>query len=288
MRGYQIPDSGRTGKGVPVVNFLNLDKEEKIITFLACDEYPENEYLFFVSRNGVVKRTGLREFASIHANGKIAVGLKPGDDLLDVKKTNGEAFISLASSEGKLCDFKEEEVRAMGRTAAGVKGIDMPEGENVVGVTSSMEGNLILVLTSKGFGKMSYAVDTDIEQEDGTIRHYDGYRLTHRGAKGVTTVKVTPKNGKLVAVRAVNGDEDLMVITNKGIIIRTPLSEVKVAGRNTQGVKIINLEQGQKVASISIVPHEEPGEGGEEEFVEDEEAEGAPADDAVVTPDDVI
>ena len=288
MRGYQIPDSGRTGKGVPVVNFLNLDKEEKIITFLACDEYPENEYLFFVSRNGVVKRTGLREFASIHANGKIAVGLKPGDDLLDVKKTNGEAFISLASSEGKLCDFKEEEVRAMGRTAAGVKGIDMPEGENVVGVTSSMEGNLILVLTSKGFGKMSYAVDTDIEQEDGTVRHYDGYRLTHRGAKGVTTVKVTPKNGKLVAVRAVNGDEDLMVITNKGIIIRTPLSEVKVAGRNTQGVKIINLEQGQKVASISIVPHEEPGEGGEEEFVEDEEAEGAPADDAVVTPDDVI
>jgi DNA gyrase subunit A len=151
-----------------------------------------------------------------------------------------------------------------------------------------MEGNLILVLTSKGFGKMSYAVDTDIEQEDGTVRHYDGYRLTHRGAKGVTTVKVTPKNGKLVAVRAVNGDEDLMVITNKGIIIRTPLSEVKVAGRNTQGVKIINLEQGQKVASISIVPHEEPGEGGEEEFVEDEEAEGAPADDAVVTPDDVI
>ena len=288
MRGYQIPDSGRTGKGVPVVNFLNLDKDEKIITFLACDEYPENEYLFFVSRNGVVKRTALTEFASIHANGKIAVGLKPGDDLLDVKKTNGEAFISLASSEGKLCDFKEEEVRAMGRTAAGVKGIDMPEGENVVGVTSSMEGSLILVLTSKGFGKMSYAVDTDIEQEDGTIRHYDGYRLTHRGAKGVTTVKVTPKNGKLVAVRAVNGDEDLMVITNKGIIIRTPLSEVKVAGRNTQGVKIINLEQGQKVASISIVPHEEPGEGGEEEFVEDEEAEGAPADDAVVTPDDVI
>ena len=288
MRGYQIPDSGRTGKGVPVVNFLNLDKDEKIITFLACDEYPENEYLFFVSRNGVVKRTALTEFASIHANGKIAVGLKPGDDLLDVKKTNGEAFISLASSEGKLCDFKEEEVRAMGRTAAGVKGIDMPEGENVVGVTSSMEGNLILVLTSKGFGKMSYAVDTDIEQEDGTIRHYDGYRLTHRGAKGVTTVKVTPKNGKLVAVRAVTGDEDLMVITNKGIIIRTPLSEVKVAGRNTQGVKIINLEQGQKVASISIVPHEEPGEGGEEEFVEDEEAEGAPADDAVVTPDDVI
>ena len=288
MRGYQIPDSGRTGKGVPVVNFLNLDKDEKIITFLACDEYPENEYLFFVSRNGVVKRTALTEFASIHANGKIAVGLKPGDDLLDVKKTNGEAFISLASSEGKLCDFKEEEVRAMGRTAAGVKGIDMPEGENVVGVTSSMEGNLILVLTSKGFGKMSYAVDTDIEQEDGTTRHYDGYRLTHRGAKGVTTVKVTPKNGKLVAVRAVTGDEDLMVITNKGIIIRTPLSEVKVAGRNTQGVKIINLEQGQKVASISIVPHEEPGEGGEEEFVEDEEAEGAPADDAVVTPDDVI
>ncbi len=287
MRGYQIPDSGRTGKGLPVVNFLNLDKDEKVVSILACDDYPEGDYLFFVSKKGIVKRTHLTEFASIHTNGKIAAGLKEDDELLDVKRTNGEAFISLASSEGKVCDFKEEEVRAMGRTAAGVKGIELEEGAEVVGVTTSMEGELILVLTSKGFGKMSYAIDKDILQEDGTTRHYDGYRLTHRGTKGVMTLKVTPKNGKLVALRAVNGDEDLMVITSAGIVIRTPLSEVKIAGRNTQGVKIINLEERQKVASISIVPHEDPSEEGEE-FVEEEEAQEEAPVEAPVNPDDVI
>ena len=286
MRGYQIPDSGRLGKGVPVVNFLNLDKDEFIVTFLACDDYPETDYLFFVSKQGIVKRTSITEYASIHANGKIAVGLKEGDELLDVKRTNGSAIFSLASSEGKLCSFDEEEVRVMGRNAAGVKGIDLPEGETVVGATSSMEGHLLLVLTSKGFGKMSYAEDTDIEQEDGTTRHYDGYRKTHRGSKGVTTVKVTPKGGKLVAVRAVTGEEDLMVVTNAGIIIRTPLSEVKIAGRNTQGVKIINLEERQKVASISIVPHEEPSEENPDDKVEEEVEEASVEE--VVNPNDVM
>jgi DNA gyrase subunit A len=287
MRGYQIPDSGRLGKGMPVVNFLNLDKDETIVTFLACDDYPESDYLFFVSKSGIVKRTSITEYASIHANGKIAVGLKEGDELLDVKRTNGKAVFSLASSEGKLCSFDEEEVRVMGRGAAGVKGIELAEGESVVGATSSMEGHLLLVLTSKGFGKMSYAMDTDITAEDGSVRHYDGYRKTHRGSKGVTTVKVTPKNGKLVVVRAVNGDEDLMVVTNAGIIIRTPLSEVKIAGRNTQGVKIINLEERQKVASISIVPHEEPSEVNPEDVVEEEEVEETPVEE-VVNPNDVM
>ena len=289
MRGYQIPDSGRTGKGLPVVNFLNLDKDERVVAILACDDYPETDYLFFVSKKGIVKRTALTEFASIHTNGKIAAGLKDDDELLDVKRTNGQAFISLASSEGKVCDFKEEEVRAMGRTAAGVRGIDLEEGTEVVGVTTSMEGELILVLTAKGFGKMSYAMDKDIVQEDGSVRHYDGYRLTHRGTKGVTTLKVTPKNGKLVALRAVNGDEDLLVITSAGIVLRTPLTEVKIAGRNTQGVKIINLEDRQKVASISIVPHLDPSE--EEEVLEEEaseQEEAASNEEAPVTPDDVI
>ena len=290
MRGYQIPDSGRTGRGMPVVNFLNLDKDEKIVALLACDDYPAGDYLLFVSKHGIVKKTPLTEFENINCNGKIAVGLKEGDALFDVKRTNGNAYISLASSEGKLCDFKEEEVRPMGRTAAGVRGIDMPDDAEIVGVTSSMEGSLILVLTTKGFGKMSYATDTDLP--DG--RHYDGYRLTHRGAKGVTTINMTPKNGKLVAVRAVNGDEDLMVITNAGIVIRTPLSEVKIAGRNTQGVKIINVEEHQKVAAISIVPHEEPSEedgadvdeegvsGGEESPIDE-----TLVDDNPVNPNDV-
>jgi DNA gyrase subunit A len=148
--------------------------------------------------------------------------------------------------------------------------MNLKDGSEIIGVTTSDEGHMILVLTSLGYGKMSYSKDTDLP--DG--RHYDGYRLTKRGAKGVTTVKVTPKNGKLVAVRAVEGDEDLLVITQQGIVIRTPLAEVKIAGRNTQGVKIINLEDKQRVASLSIVPHVEPGE---DDGTDDEEAEGEDA-----------
>jgi DNA gyrase subunit A len=290
MRGYQIPDSGRIGKGMPVVNFLNLDQNEKIVAILPCDEYPETDYLFFVSEHGVVKRTALTEFASIHTNGKIAVSLRDGDSLFDVKHTSGNCYISLAADNGKLCSFLEKDVRAMGRSAAGVTGMNLKDGSSIIGVTTSDEGHMILVLTSLGYGKMSYAKDTDLP--DG--RHYDGYRLTKRGAKGVTTVKVTPKNGKLVAVRAVEGDEDLLVITQQGIVIRTPLSEVKIAGRNTQGVKVIALEDKQRVASISIVPHEEPGEddGTDDETLSDEEtpSETAPIDTTLtdekpVTPD---
>ena len=147
----------------------------------------------------------------------------------------------------------------MGRGAAGVKGIELAEGESVVGATSSMEGHLLLVLTSKGFGKMSYAVDTDITAEDGSVRHYDGYRKTHRGSKGVTTVKVTPKNGKLVVVRAVNGDEDALVMTDEGTIIRISLESVAQYGRNTQGVRLINVGEA-KVATVTIVAHEQPEE----------------------------
>lgn len=285
MRGYQIPDSGRLGKGMPVINFLNLDKDEDIVSIIATDDYPEGDYLFFVSKQGIVKRTPIKEYENIRTNGKIALGIKEGDGLFEVTRTNGSCYISLASSEGKLCNFLEQEVRPMGRTAAGVKGIDMPEGAEVVGVTNSFDGgNIILVLTTLGYGKMSYAADTDTE--DG--RHYDGYRVTHRGAKGVTTIKVTPKNGKLVAVRAVKGDEDLLVITNQGIVIRTPLSEVKIASRNTQGVRIINLRDRQKVASISVVPHDDSAVSGEQP-VEDEVEEETPevVTEAPVNPDDI-
>ena len=284
LRGYQIPDSGRTGKGIPAQNLLNLDKEEKVISIVPCDDYPEDNYLFFVSRQGIVKRTSLREFASIHSNGKIAVGLREGDGLLDVKRTDGKSIVSLASSNGKLCSFYEEEVRAMGRTAAGVCGMKLEDGCEVIGCTGSFEGDKILVLTSLGYGKMSYTVDTDVTLEDGTTRHYDGYRLTHRGSKGVVTLNMTAKNGQLIAVNGVNGDEDLMVMTKQGVVIRTPLAEVKIAGRNTQGVKIINLEAKASVAAIAIIPHVEGDELAEEEA---EEAEPTLADEAPVTPDNL-
>ncbi len=283
LRGYQIPDSGRTGKGTPAQNILNLDKDEKVVSIVPCDDYPEGNYLIFVSQNGLIKRTALSEYASIHQNGKIAVGLREGDDLFDVKRTAGSSIVSLASSNGKLVSFDENEVRPMGRTATGNKGMDLSDGGEIVGVTTSEEGDKILVLTTLGFGKISYAKDTDIVDDGGATRHYDGYRLTHRGAKGVTTLNMTAKNGQLIAVRAVNGDEDLLVITSTGIVIRTPLSEVKIAGRNTQGVKIIALDDRAKVASISILPHEDPAPEGDEDLLEEESPSFS--DEEPVTPD---
>ena len=255
LRGYQIPDAGRTGKGIPAQNFLDLEKEEKVVSIVACDDYPEDNYLLFVSKYGVVKRTSLKEYASIHSNGKIALGLREGDDLFDVKRTDGHSIISLAASNGKLCSFKEEEVRPMGRTAAGVKGMDLSDGSVIVGATGSFEGKLLLVLTTRGYGKMSYAEETDVVLEDGTTRHYDSYRLSHRGAKGVATIKLAPKTGKLIAVRGVSLEDDLLVVTNTGTVIRTPLTEIKIAGRATQGVKIINVADDARVASIAILPH---------------------------------
>lgn len=266
MRGYQVPEGTRESRGIPAVNLLKLESDEKVVAIVSCDEYPEDNYLFFVTVNGTVKRTSLKEFENINSNGKRALVLKEGDSLLDVKKTDGHTIISLASNNGKVCSFNEEDVRVMGRGAAGVKGMDLSDGSHLVDVTSSLEGDKILVLTTLGFGKISYAKDTDIKDEDGTVRHYDGYRLSHRGAKGVLTLKMGPKNGELTAMRAVNGDEDLMVITTHGTAIRTAISGIKVAGRNTQGVKIIRLDGRQKVAAIAIIPHSD-----EEEEVEDTE-----------------
>ncbi|MBQ7243206.1 MAG: DNA gyrase subunit A [Bacilli bacterium] len=285
LRGYQIPDSGRIGKGVPAQNFLNLDKDEKVVAIVPCDDYPEDNYLFFTSVHGIVKRTSLKEFASINRNGKIAVGLKEGDDLFDVKRTSGDSYISLGSSGGKLCSFKEDEVRAMGRTAAGVTGMDLKDGSIIVGVTGSFEGDKLLVLSTRGYGKISYSTDTEITLEDGTTRHYDGYRVTKRGAKGVTTMNLTPKNGKLCCVRAVTGDEDLLVVTQSGMVIRTPISEIKIAGRNTQGVKIINLDDKTRVASIAIIPHSDEPE--EEYEPEEQPIDETLVDDAPFTPDTV-
>lgn len=182
----------------------------------------------------------------------------------------------------------------MGRDAAGVKGMNLDDGSKIVGITDSLEGDRILVLSKQGQGKISYAKDTDVTQEDGTVRHYDGYRLTSRGAKGVISLKVTDKGGELYAMKAVRGDEDLMVVTNKGIVIRMPIEQIKIAGRNTQGVKILSLEKGQYVASIAILPHADESEEGEAPVSEDEEINPAlvadeenTAKEKVVTPDDL-
>ncbi len=253
LRGYMIPEGSRISKGIPMQQLLNLEKGEKIMSIIPIEDYSEGNFLFFATKDGIVKRTSVAEFESVRKNGKIAITLREGDALLDVKYTTGDVTVCLASSKGKLVKFNETQARPLGRTASGVKGIELDEGAVVVGMTTSLEGNYILVITSHGFGKMSEIGE---------------YRETKRGAKGVTTLNATVKAGKLVAMRAVNGDEDLMMVTNGGTVIRIPLEQVKVAHRVTQGVKVIRLEDDkQRVSSITVVPHEEASEG--EEAVEE-------------------
>ena len=294
IRGYQIPEYQRTGKGIPVINLINIEKGENVKSIIAVNKYYDYRYLMFFTKDGIVKRTPISEYESIRQNGKIAITLREGDNLLAVKEiqeksiANGvinpernyytmsigedgvakfdkveepkqedissyyvDTIVGIASSEGKMVNFPVAEVRPMGRTASGVIGIDLDEGVEAVGATAEYEGELVLVVTDKGYGKMT---------------PYSEYRITKRGAKGVSTLKSTDKVGKIVTVRSVSDNDDLMVITNYGIVIRTHLSEVRQSSRNTQGVKILNLEGRQKVSSIAVVPYEE-----EAEFEEGEE-----------------
>lgn len=264
IRGYQVPEYQRTGKGVPVINLINIEKGENVKSIIAVDEYKDTRFLMFFTTEGIVKRTPIKEYESIRQNGKIAITLREGDNLLNVKQVSENVegvvdekgnpiplLVGIAASNGKMVNFPVEEVRPMGRSASGVKGIELGAGAQVVGCTAGYEGDHILVVTDKGYGKMTKVIDDDGEPT---------YRITKRGTKGVSTLKATEKVGNLVAVRAVNLEDDLMVITNAGIVIRTPLNQVRVASRNTQGVKIMNLEGRQKVSSIAIVPHEEPAE----------------------------
>ena len=236
-RGYEVPEYQRQSKGLPIVNLLDLDKDEKVLTIISIDEYLDDHYLVFVTADGLIKRTDVKLFESIRETGKIAIFLNEGDELVDVKHTDGHAFIGIASSLGKMVKFHETDARSMGRTAMGVKAMSL-DGGKVVGVTTSEEGKYILVLTNNGYGKMSLA---------------DDYRLTKRGAKGVLTLKAKDHNGAIVGMRAVSRTEDLMMITTGGTIIRIPLDQVKIASRHTQGVRLMKPDQGTKVASFAIV-----------------------------------
>ena len=256
IRGHQIPEYSRTSKGIPAINLLKMDQDEKVRSIISINNKDDNltdeHSLVFVTKNGIAKRVFLSEFARINSNGKIAIGLKDDDELIDVKLTDGNAEIFIASSNGKVVRFNEEDIRCMGRTAAGVRGINVGDGE-VVGVATSLEGQYILVISEYGYGKKS-------KMED--------YRLTKRGGQGVLTIKTSEKNGNLAKIVAVNGDEDVLVVTNLGIIIRTSLKEVNVAGRNTLGVRIIKLYNGQKVSSLCVTEPSDDEEVNENNTVE--------------------
>ena len=241
IRGYKIPEGSRVSKGIPVSNFLNLDEKEKVASIVSVEDY-NDKFLLFATKKGICKKTDLKEYRLIRQDGKIAVNLKDDDELLDVKVTDGSADICIASSNNRMVKFKEDDIRDMGRNATGVRGIKLDEGNDAISLATSLEGSEVLVITKFGYGKIS---------------PLDDYRLTNRGSKGVITLKESEKRGPLAALKIVKGDEDLLVITKNGILIRISLNQVSRTGRNTSGVRIINLNEGDYVSSVTLVPHQE-------------------------------
>lgn len=241
LKGYNIPNASRTSKGLPVVNLLSLEKEESVTALVPMKKDSPAQYLFFVTQKGLVKRVKVEDFDYIPRKGKLAIQLREDDELINVKLTSGEDEILIAGSNGKVIRFEEDEVRPMGRTASGVRGFNT-DGGTVVGVAVSHEGKYLLSVSENGYGKRS---------------EIDEYRKTNRGNKGVKTINVTTKTGSLVTVRAVNGDEDAMIVTDKGIIIRIALDHVGVYGRNTQGVKLINVADDETVTKVAVVAKNE-------------------------------
>ena len=241
LRGHRIPEGTRVSKGIPVGNILDLDENEKVLTILPVETYSEDKFLLFATKRGIVKRTELKQFELIRQNGKYAITLKEGDELIGVKETDGSCLVALAASNGKMAVFKENEIRSMGRTASGVKGISLSSKDRVLSLGVSCEGTYILVLTSKGYGKLS---------------SFDEYRQTHRGSKGVKTLQTTAKNGNLVSMRVVVGDEDLLVFTKAGIMIRTHLNQLRITHRSAVGVRVINIADNQSVSTVAVVPPE--------------------------------
>ena len=240
IKGYRIPEASRNAKGIPVVNLLQLEKDEKVKTFVAVKrDNNEKKFVFFVTKDGICKRVPLEEFDSIRQTGKIAISLKEDDELVSVKLTTGEDEIIIGAANGKAVRFNEDSVRAMGRTAAGVKGMNVDDS-CVVGACIASEGKYILAVSLNGYGKKS---------------EIDEYRITSRGAKGVKTININEKNGDLVGIKAVNGDEDCMIMTNDGIVIRISLDKVSIQGRATQGVRLIKPQEGTVVSTVTILEH---------------------------------
>lgn len=249
IKGYEIPLFSRQSKGIPIINLLPLDKDEVVKTMVKASPEEKEGYIVFCTQNGLVKRTNISEFENIRTSGKIAITLKDQDELLDVRKTNGTNEILIASSNGRMIRFKESEIRIMGRTASGVKGIDIGSGK-AVNMETGTENQEVLVVTENGYGKK-----TKIEE----------YRMTHRGSKGVKALNVTEKNGNIVSFKIVDEAKDLIIVTNSGIIIRLPLEQVSSTGRVAQGVKLINLKDEQKVSTVALLNREESNE---EEIIE--------------------
>ena len=238
MKGYEIPEYGRTAKGLPIVNLLKLDDGEKIATIINVDRDQAAKYLFFTTRNGIVKRTSTSQFSNIRTNGLKALKLRDGDELINVLRTSGEDEVIIGTHLGYSVRFKGAIVRDMGRAAAGVKGVNLREGDFVVGTSRIDDSQEVLVISENGLGKRTQASE---------------YPTKGRGGKGMKVMNVTERTGKLAGLTAVNGDEDLMVITDTGVIIRTNVANISQTGRAAQGVKVMRLDDEAQIVTFALV-----------------------------------
>ena len=251
LKGYEIPEYGRTAKGLPVVNLLKLDEGETIQTIINVQQdRSDDSYLFFTTRHGVVKRTSVTEFANIRQNGLKALNLKDEDELINVFLTDGAADVIIGTKFGYSVRFNETAVRSMSRIATGVRGVNLREGDQVVGAGVIAEGDEVLVITEKGFGKRTLASE---------------YPTKGRGGKGIKTANITDKNGPLAGLMTVTGEEDLMIITNTGVIIRTSVANISQTGRSTMGVKVMRLDQNAQIVTFTSVEADDKEDVAEEE-----------------------
>ncbi len=252
LKGYEIPEYGRTAKGLPIVNLLKLDEGETIQTVINAksDEASENNHLVFVTRQGLVKRTKEAEFKNIRQNGLIALKLREGDELINVFLTTGNEEIVIGTKFGYSVRFKEDTIRSMSRMAAGVKGVTLRDGDQVVGAAAITEDQEVLIITEKGYGKRTSATE---------------YPTKGRGGKGIKTANITDKNGNLAGIVTVSGDEDIMVITDTGVIIRTAVANISQTGRATQGVKVMRLDDSARIVTFALVEPEEVEQASEDQ-----------------------
>lgn len=247
LRGYEVPEAGRTAKGTAIVNLLNLESDEKISAVIPIQNFAEGKYILMATQNGIIKKTALKEYDSSRKNGLVGITLREEDRLIDVRLTDGEDNIVLVTKKGQCITFDEKDVRPLGRGAQGVMGIRLEESDKVIGMEPIIRGGkaTLLAITENGFGKR-----TDLDE----------YRVQARGGKGVTTYKITAKTGDIVGIRIVNGNEDVMMITDSGTIIRLKVSDISIFGRSTQGVTLMRTNDGKVVSITTLEPEEDENE----------------------------
>ena len=247
LRGFEVPEAGRTAKGTAIVNLLSLDAGEKVSAIIPIQNFAEGKYLLMATKKGIIKKTALKEYDSSRKTGLQGIALKEDDELISVKLTDGQDNVVLVTQDGQCITFDEKDVRPMGRVSQGVIGIKLDKNDNVIGMESIIAGNkaTLLTITENGFGKRT---------------ELDEYRVQTRGGKGVTTYKITAKTGKVIGIKITNGEEDVMLITDTGVVIRLKVSEISILGRSTQGVTLMRTNDGGKVVSFEIVEPEEETE----------------------------